>query len=121
MVSHTRGPKLNISNLISETPELLEDLKGLGLGPGTIDAIAASVTEQLSGDDPAMLADKLVGLNSDSFFRQLDVDAVAEQALISPQRAQQALLAIAPWVERFGQEVKGSGILRKLLGGLFQR
>ena len=109
---------MNIGSLLQNAPELVSGLKGLGLDDGKISEMAGEIGAQLGGNDGFDFTELLTGLQGDSFLQQLDVNALAEKMLISPELTQQALGMIAPVVASFGSGSK-LGMLGKLAGGLF--
>ena len=109
---------MNISSLLQSAPELVGGLKDLGFDDGKISEMAGEIGAQLGGNDGFDFTDMLTGLQGDSFLQLLDVNALAENLLISPEIAQQALAMIAPAVANFGKDSK-LGMLGKLAGGLF--
>jgi hypothetical protein len=111
---------MNIASLLENTPELLSGLKGLGFDNSKISELAGEIGGQLGGADGFDITDLLSGLQSDDFLKQLDVNAISEKLLISPELAQQAVGMIAPVVANFGGGSK-MGMLGKLAGGLFGR
>ena len=105
---------MQLDQLLNAAPELLDNLKGLGLSEDNISSMAGAVGDQLGGTDGLGLADLLSGLDADAFLSKVDVQAVAEKVGIDASLVESALTMVAPAVAEF----TGEGSLLGKLGGL---
>ena len=111
---------MNIGDLIGAAPELMDSLKGLGLGDSQISELGSQLGSQLAGDDGFDLGDLLTGLDLQSFMQKVDVASLAGQLGIDESTVQSALQLIGPKVDAFQGDLGGNlGKLGSLAKGLF--
>ena len=110
---------MDIINIISKTPGLLDALKGNGLSSDQVAKIGGEVTQQLREGGEFDLTDLLAGLDIDSFTQRVDVGALAEKVGMGNEQADAVLQQLAPAVQAFTGD--GDSLLGNLASGLWGR
>jgi len=111
---------MNIGDLIGAAPELVDSLKGLGLGDSQINKLGSEIGSQLQGDDGFDLGDLLSGMDLQSFLQKIDVASLAGKLGVDETTVQSALQLIGPKVQDFPGDLGGNlGKLGSLAKGIF--
>jgi len=90
---------MNVSDLLSNSPDLLNSIKEVGVPTDKVGGLTDAIGKQLGGG--LDLGDLLGGLDANSFMGKLDIPALSQQVGISPDIVQKAVEMIGPKVEEF--------------------
>ena len=99
---------MDISQLLKNAPELIEQLQGAGFEENKIDDFASQVGQQVAGDDGFDLTDILTSLDADAFLSKVDANVVAEKLGLAPELVNKGLQIVAPMIEQFAGDKLGA-------------
>ena len=103
---------MDIINIISKAPGMLDQLKALGLSSDQAVQVGGEISQQLRDYGEPDLTDLLSGLDIQGFIGKIDLEQLASQTGIDVAQAQSVIETLAPAVQAF------SGDTGSLLGGL---
>ncbi|NKC01752.1 MAG: hypothetical protein GKR90_25085 [Pseudomonadales bacterium] len=109
---------MNVSDLLTNAPEVLDGLKGLGFDDDAVQNFGSEIGQQLGGEDGFDFTDLLSGLSGQDFASQINIPDLASKVGLAPESISKALELIAPVIEQFGGEKLGA--LGKLAGRFFK-